>query len=239
MLNLPPFKKLISLDYVSSTMDVAFKLAKLGERFLVVSAQEQSAGRGKGGRRWYSDTLSLSFSLIIDGKLLHKPSLLSILTSVIVRRGIVSLLGLPIELKWPNDIMFKGKKLGGVLGENYDEFIIIGVGLNVNNLEFPPSLESVISLRQILGREVDKIELLKSIIGEFSSDFDTFIRGSDTLINEWKKACTTLGERVKIRSYNNIKEGIVIDIASDGALIVSLDGRKRKIYSSDELVTEK
>jgi len=239
-LNLTPFKKLISLDSVSSTMDVAFKISQLGERFFVVSAEEQWAGKGKGNRRWYSDRFSLSFSIAIDGKFLYRQSLLSILAGVIVKKGIVSYLGIPIELKWPNDIVFKGKKLGGILGENWNEFIIIGIGINVNNLEFPCYLESAISLRQIQGREIDKVELLKSIIKEFSLDFNLFAEGNDILIKEWKKSCTTIGERVKFKSYNNIKEGIVTDIANDGALLVSLsDGRRKKIYSSDELVTER
>lgn len=238
-LNLSPFKRLILLDSVSSTMDIAFRLARLGDRFVVVSANEQWSGRGKGNRVWFSNHRSLSFSLVIEGKILHKPSLLSVLSSVMVKRGIVSYLAIPVELKWPNDIMFKGKKLGGILGENWDNFAIIGIGLNVNNLEFPSGVESAVSLRQILGKEIDKMELLRSIIREFSLDFESFIKGSDSLISEWKKSCSYIGERVRFKSYNNIKEGIVIDIANDGALLVSINGKKRRVYSSDELVTER
>lgn len=219
-------------------MDVALKLAKLGERFVVVSADKQWSGRGKGNRVWFSNSLSLSFSLIVEGEILHKPSLLSILAGVIVKRGIISYLAIPLELKWPNDIMFKGKKLGGILGENWGDFVIIGIGLNVNNLEFPDNIKSAVSLRKILGKEIDKIELLKSIIREFSLDFEAFIRGDDSLISEWKKGCSSIGERVKVKSYNNIEDGIVVDITSEGALLVSINGKERRIYSSDELLIE-
>lgn len=121
-LNTHPFKEAIFLETVSSTMDVAFKLAKLGRRNTIILADNQWAGRGKDYRVWFSDDKSLSFSIIIDGKDLKKKSLITILASVLVRRGIISYLAIPINLKWPNDIIFKGKKLGGILGENFDEF---------------------------------------------------------------------------------------------------------------------
>ncbi|MCX7796615.1 MAG: biotin--[acetyl-CoA-carboxylase] ligase [bacterium] len=237
-LNLPPFKKFIFLEKVSSTMDVAFKLAKLGERNIVVLADNQWAGRGKDYKVWFSDDKSLSFSIIIDGEDLKKKPLMTILASVLVRRGIMSYLAIPVNLKWPNDIIFKGKKLGGILGENLDKFIIIGVGINVNNVKFPSYLTEAISLREIVDREIDKFELLTSIINEFSINYDLLVDGHELLIKEWKKACIMLGERVKFRSYNNILEGIITDISEDGALIITVDGKKRKIYSTDELILE-
>jgi biotin-(acetyl-CoA carboxylase) ligase len=82
------------------------------------------------------------------------------------------------------------------------------------------------------------MELLFSIIKEFSISFDLFINGSELLVKEWKKACSILGERVKFRSYNNILEGIVTDVSNDGALVVLTNGQRKKIYSTDELILE-
>lgn len=233
-----PFKKVFFLEKVSSTMDVAFKLAKMGERNIIISADNQWAGRGKDYRTWFSDDKSLSFSIIIDGKSLKKKSLVTILVSTLVRRGIISYLAVPVNLKWPNDIIFKGRKLGGILGENFNEFVIVGVGINVNTIKFPPYLTEAISLREIVGQEIDKIGLLISIIDEFSVNYNLLLEGDDLLIREWKNACIMLGERVKFRSYNNILEGIISDISDDGALIIVTDGQKRKIYSTDELILE-
>jgi BirA family biotin operon repressor/biotin-[acetyl-CoA-carboxylase] ligase len=238
-LNIPPFKKLILLKEVSSTMDIAYKLGKLGERYVVIEAEKQSFGRGKGKRIWFSDHSSLLFSILLRGDLFYKPSLLSILASVIVKRGIVSLSGIPIKLKWPNDIIFNGKKLGGILGEDWGKFVIIGIGINVNEENFPPWLDMAISLYQITGREISKDDLLISILKEFSLSFEAFVNGSDILIKEWKKSCNILGERVKIKQGTSNKEGIIVDIAPDGALIVeAIDGRRRKIYSTEELILE-
>jgi len=234
---LPPFKKLIFLKEVSSTMDVAYKLGKLGERYVVIEAEKQWAGRGKGERVWFSDTSSITFSIILMGNLLYRPSLLSILAGVIVRRGIISLTGIPIRLKWPNDLLFEGRKLGGILGEDWGKFVIIGIGINVNEEDFPPWLDMAISLYQMTRRKITKDDILMSIIKEFSLSFGAFVNGSDTLIKEWKKSCDILGEKVKIKYGTSKKEGIVVDVASDGALIVEdIDGRKRKIYSTEELI---
>jgi BirA family biotin operon repressor/biotin-[acetyl-CoA-carboxylase] ligase len=237
-LDIPPFRRSIFLKKASSTMDVAFKLAKLGERNIIILADSQWAGRGKDYRPWFSDETSLSFSIIIDGRPLKKRQLITLLASVIVRKGIISLLAVPISLKWPNDIIFEGKKLGGVLGENFEDFVIIGIGINVNTTDFPPYLSNAISLRKIIGREIDRMELLFSIIKEFSISFDLFINGSELLVKEWKKACSIMGERVKFRSYNNILEGIVTDVSNDGALVVLTNGQRKKIYSTDELILE-
>lgn len=237
-LDISPFKRVVLLESVSSTMDVAFKLAKLGERDIVIVANNQWAGRGKDYRVWFSDNTSLSFSIVIDGRLLKRKPLITILASVIVRNGIISYLAVPVSLKWPNDITFKGKKLGGILGESFNDFVIVGIGINVNTVEFPPHLSNATSLKEILGREIDKIELLNSILKEFSRNYDLFISGSEILIKEWKRACSMIGERVKLRRYNNIIEGIISDVSADGALIITTEGRRRKIYSTDELILE-
>jgi len=237
-LDISPFRRIILLEDVSSTMDVAFKLAKLGERNTVILANNQWAGRGKDYRVWFSDHTSLSFSIVIDGRLLKRKPLITILASVIVRNGIISYLAVPVSLKWPNDITFKGKKLGGILGESFDDFVIVGIGINVNTVKFPPYLLNAISLKEILGRDIDKMELLISILKEFSRNYDLFVSGSEILIKEWKRACSMIGERVKFRSYNNIIEGIISDISTDGALIITTEGRTRKVYSTDELILE-
>lgn len=237
-LNTHPFKEIIFLETVSSTMDVAFKLAKLGERNTIILANNQWAGRGKDYRVWFSDDKSLSFSIIIDGKSLKKKSLITILASVLVRRGIISYLAIPINLKWPNDIIFKGKKLGGILGENFDEFVIVGVGINVNTTRFPPYLAGATSLKEIVGKDVDKTKLLINIINEFSASYRLLLEGNELLIREWKNACIMIGERVKFKSYNNILEGIITDISDDGALVIVADGQRKKIYSTDELILE-
>ncbi|MGB9682549.1 MAG: biotin--[acetyl-CoA-carboxylase] ligase [bacterium] len=234
-INIPPFKKIISLYRVSSTMDVAYMLGRLGERDIIVEAEEQWAGRGKGENRWFSDDNSLTFSLILDGGFIYKSSLLSILAGVMVRRGIISATGIPIKLKWPNDIIFNGKKLGGILGEDRGKFVIIGIGININQKSFPSWLDMPISLYQIIGKENRKDDILLSILREFSLGLEGFINGDERLINEWKRSCDILGK--KIAGYEIPKEeGIVIDLASDGALIVETrDGRKRRIYSTEEL----
>ncbi|MGC8971055.1 MAG: biotin--[acetyl-CoA-carboxylase] ligase [bacterium] len=237
-LDISPFRRVIILENASSTMDVAFKLAKLGERNIVVLANNQWAGRGKDYRVWFSDDTSLSFSIIIDGETLRRKQLVTILAGIIVRNGIISYLAVPVSLKWPNDITFKGKKLGGILGESFDDFVIVGIGINVNTVKFPTYLSNAISLKEILGKEIDKMELLRSILEEFSRNYDLFISGSEILIKEWKKACSMIGERVKIRSYNDIIEGVISDISLDGTLIITIGGRKRKVYSTDELILE-
>jgi|YelNatPaOPRAMG01_1025707.scaffolds.fasta_scaffold00848_27 BirA family biotin operon repressor/biotin-[acetyl-CoA-carboxylase] ligase len=239
-INIPPFKKIISLSRVSSTMDVAYMLGRLGERNIVIKAEQQWAGRGKGENVWFSDDDSLTFSIILNGGFLYKPSLLPLLAGAIVKRGIISMTGIPIRLKWPNDVIFNRKKLGGILGEDWGKFIIIGIGLNINQKDFPYWLDTAISLYQIIGRDIEKDDILMSILKEFSLSLDTLVgEGITLIINEWKKSCDILGERVIVRYGLSQEEGIITEIASDGALVVELrDGREKKVYSTEELLVQ-
>jgi len=157
--------------------------------FFCVYADFQTNGRGQQGTNWQSkrgENLLCSFVIRTPKIPLDKHFLLSEIVSV----GICNTLkknNLDVRIKWANDIFFKDKKLAGILIEtivcgNKMKYAIVGVGLNVNQIVFPENLPNAISLRQILGQQLDNRVVLESILTEIHKLFDNFdVKNSENL----------------------------------------------------------
>src|SRR5262245_59652760 len=153
---------------VGSTNDVAFQLAQEGAvEGTVVLSEEQTSGRGRLGRRWLSEKhLGIYMSLILRPKLKprHAP-VLNLAVAVAVSRAIEQTCGLRADIKWPNDVLIDGKKCCGILTEmNADldqiKYLVIGIGINVNHVAFPKSLQGqASSLLLEGGRRFSRIEI--------------------------------------------------------------------------------
>src|SRR3974390_728502 len=143
-----------------STNRVAMELAYAGEEEgAVVLAEEQTAGRGRAGRKWHSELgTGIYVSLLLRPRLSPvQAPLLTMLAGLSLHSTILAHTDLNTELKWPNDVLVRGKKLGGILTEMHAEpsqvrFVIVGIGLNVNQEKFPAELTSIAtSLRKESG----------------------------------------------------------------------------------------
>jgi len=135
--------KILRFPSLSSTQEFAGKLLEKGEQpWTVVWAEEQWAGRGRGGRKFHSPKGGLYFSLLIFEERIDSPQLLY-LSSWVVAEALKEISGVAPEIKWPNDILLEGKKLAGILLEKkMENWFILGVGINLNSTwkDFPPPL---------------------------------------------------------------------------------------------------
>ena len=225
-------------DEVDSTMDIARELArKQCPHFTVVIAGRQKKGRGRLKRSWLSSKGGLFFTIVIRPKI---PPVLSsrvnLAASVILAQTLHNLFNINARVKWPNDVLVDGKKISGILSEMDAEidrvnFISIGIGLNVNNNPTPYEPMAT-SLKQILGKEIPRIEVLKAFLDHFEDTVnDTEF---DSVVAEWKKYTETLNRHVKIVTANEIVEGLAVDVDENGALILKLaDGSLKKIIYGD------
>ncbi|MCM8796482.1 MAG: biotin--[acetyl-CoA-carboxylase] ligase [Candidatus Omnitrophica bacterium] len=235
-------RKIYYFESITSTMDAAMELGIKGApEGSVVIAEAQTRGRGRLGRVWFSPKYKgIYFSVILRPKLAPANiSILTLLAAVSVVEAVKKIAGVDTEIKWPNDILLENKKLGGILTELNAEmdkvnFVIIGIGLNVNNdKRFLPS--GAISLKEKSAQETSRIELLQEILRRLETNY--FIlghKGSKAIIERWREYAITLHRRVKVYCQGQYIEGEVVNIDTDGGLLVRKDsGVIQKIFSGD------
>jgi BirA family biotin operon repressor/biotin-[acetyl-CoA-carboxylase] ligase len=217
-------------DSLPSTNDKAKELAAAGapEGALVV-AEGQSAGRGRLGRHWESPAgAGLYVSLLLRPPLPpHELPQITLTTAVAVSRALERAAGAAPGIKWPNDLLLEGKKVGGILTEMETEsdqirHLVVGLGINVNNREFPPEIaETATSLALALGRSFVRVPLLQAWLEEFEVLYQRFLaREFPAILEEWKLHTVTLGTRVAVRQGPAIVQGLARDVAPDGALLI-------------------
>lgn len=232
---------------VDSTNQVAHDLARKGcpEGSLVV-AEEQTAGKGRWSRTWFSPAgLGLWFSLVLRPAL--SPLSISQIPLVVgasCARAIHEHLGLKPGLKWPNDLVFDGKKACGILVEMDADaervnFLVVGIGINVNQEkdDFPPDLrETATSLKMELGEEVERTPLLRRILEALESDYYEYCRnGFEQGRDWWLRYNVTLGRPVRVQVGSDILVGTAIDLDMDGSLVLRLNNRQVRRCNAGEI----
>ena len=222
-------QKIVYFESIGSTNDVAKESVDEGapEGTLVI-AEEQTAGKGRLGRPWIAPPgTSLLFSLLLypDLTLEHVPRL-TMLASLAAAEAIESVTGLPVRFKWPNDILIRGRKSGGVLtevgvtGERLD-YVVVGIGLNVNwnPSQVPELVEKATSLSEELGREVSRLELLQRLLIYMERGYLRLQEGYfPHKVFTWHLA--NIGEKVKVVLPRGKEEGFVEGVDADGALLL-------------------
>ncbi len=233
-------------EQTTSTNDVVEKLARDGVREgAVVFAESQSKGRGRLGRKWISPPRrGLSFSVLLRPDMRPAAATqLTIAAATALFRAIQSQTGLTPEIKWPNDLLIRGKKTAGILTELSAEpdkvkYAIIGIGVDVNTAagEFPPDLRKhVTSLKIETGHRQDRAGLAVKILRELDHDYARIAAGRfEAVADEWEKNCSTLGQRVVIRAGDHKNEGRAESLDADGALLIRRDhGHLERIVGGD------
>ena len=231
----------------SSTNDVAEKLARDGvNEGVVIFAESQTRGRGRLGRKWLSPAgQGLWFSVLLRPQLPPGAvTQLTIAAATAVARAIGSQTGLTPQIKWPNDILVRGKKAVGILTELSAEvdrvrYVIIGIGVDVNVPEFPAELADVAtSLSLSAGRRFARAEIAAAILRELDADYARVVRGEfAALAEEWEQQCITLGRRVEIHIGSRTVSGRAESLDSDGALLLRTDhGHLERIVGGDVLL---
>ncbi|MCX5706879.1 MAG: biotin--[acetyl-CoA-carboxylase] ligase [Candidatus Omnitrophica bacterium] len=235
-------RKILYFDSLSSTMDTAMQLGLKGvSEGTLVLAETQTKGRGRLGRIWVSPKYKgIYLSLILRPKLSpNQAPILTLLTAASICEAIKEVTGIAPQIKWPNDILVHHRKVGGILTElnaETDEvnFIVIGLGLNVNN-EKKSLVSGATSLKEQKKENINRLTLLQEILLRLEKNYLTLEKkGSRPIIDKWREYNITLGQRVKIYSQREHIEGEAVDIDIDGALLVRRDtGLTQKVISGD------
>jgi BirA family biotin operon repressor/biotin-[acetyl-CoA-carboxylase] ligase len=223
-----------------STNDVAKQKARQGAKEgTVIVAGEQTAGKGRMKRGWLSPPGSIALSIILYPQLAYLPSLIMV-ASLGVAHCVEKVAGLKAEIKWPNDVLIKSKKVCGILIESEvkggrADYAIIGIGINVNlkPADFPEILPLATSLSHELRKDISRLELVRCLLAEIESLYLTLPSG-DIVYQEWRDKLVTLGKKVRLSSEEATLEGIAESVARDGSLrLRQSDGSLTKVVAGD------
>lgn len=231
---------------VESTNDVARNLASKGEpEGTVVIAETQGQGRGRLGRAWISPEGGVYFSVLLRPVLSPAEVAKVTLTfAVSVTAAIRESTGVNATIKWPNDVLYDGRKLVGILTEMTAEadavnFLVVGVGVNVNTelRQYPARVrDKITSLAAVLGEPVDRIGLAAAILQHLDEDWTRLVRGEfGNVLNDWRRMSSTLGALVRVSTVTGEFEGEAIDVGPDGQLIVAASDGRERAFSSGEV----
>jgi len=227
-----PFSYLIE---TTSTNDVAKDAARRGAppgaTFL---ADQQTAGRGRRGRPWHARASeSLLFSVLLDSTLrADELSALTLAVGLGVRQAISELTKRELRLKWPNDVLFEGRKLAGILVEtdvsSRPRRIIAGIGVNVSTACFPEELASIATSLRQMGSELPRETLLAALLTAIEGWVATLEQGDLAHVaSEVRRFDALLGRQLQVEGVQGIGRGI--DPA--GNLLVETDGEIRAVGS--------
>jgi BirA family biotin operon repressor/biotin-[acetyl-CoA-carboxylase] ligase len=232
-------QNLITIKEVDSTnnfLKVLLSNSKPLPEGTVIMAESQTAGRGQQKNRWHSSPgKNLTFSLLL------KPAFLSLKQQFDLTRsislGIITalepLLGNRIKIKWPNDIYYNNLKLGGILIENLVQGSkiknsIIGIGLNINEDDFPLELPNAVSLKQILHKDYDLKVLLSEICQNIEAAYLNLRSGRFEYVRSaYLERLYWLNENRMFKSDGNVFDGIIEGVEENGLLVVNSEGQKR------------
>ena len=217
---------------IDSTNEAAKRAALAGaEEGMVIVAERQELGKGRLGRHWFSPArLGLWFSLILRPPI-HpfQASQLTFVSAVAVCQALRNLTGLPLLIKWPNDLLWRDKKVCGILTELSVEredinYLVVGVGINVNQQEddFPLEIKkTACSLAIATGRVWQRAAILRQILEEYEQQYMQYLsKGFGQTLEHWRTLNTTLSKEVTVSTKEETFTGIAEDINEQGCLLV-------------------
>jgi len=227
---------------IDSTNSRAKRLARSDrpQTPLLVVADTQTAGRGRGSNRWWTGRGNLACSLLLDSRWLKLSSadvpLVSLATAVSVVRTAEPLLAEAApKLHWPNDVYVSQRKLAGVLVEIVSgAYCVIGIGMNVNcSMEEAPEevRKKATSLFQLTGRQHAVTDLLIELLGHLESSLHQVQSDPVALAMCANRLCGQLGRRLVVRTEREVMEGKCLGIAADGALLLDTPAGQRRVIS--------
>ena len=232
-------QKIIFLDEIDSTNAYAKRKKDLPDGTVFI-AKKQTNGRGRCGRVWQSeDDNALYMSILLKPDI--KPDKISAITLVF---GLAVCNALKkyanIGIKWPNDVVLNNKKLAGILcemsaNEEKVEYVVLGVGVNVNNKSFPDEIKNIAtSLKLQNSKDYEIKEIANDILNEFNALYENFkSEGLGNILNLYKSCCITLSKDVKVVMNAEETDAYALDITDDGGLLVRIDGEEKVIVSGE------
>lgn len=232
----------------TSTNDDAKQLARDGaSQGTVVLAEQQHRGRGRQGRSFASPAgVGIYMSVLLRPEIeLSRLPQLTLVAAVATANAIAEVSALPVELKWPNDVMIRNRKAGGILTESVFQVdrspvAIIGIGINVNTAleQFPPELRhKVTSLALAASRFVSRPSLIAAILNRLEPLYHTFQQqGLAPILPHWLHYGRIAGKPVRCSTARGVEEGIILGLDKDGALLVRRRDNSRLRVVSGEVM---
>ena len=228
---------------IGSTNDEAARLAERGAaEGTTVVASAQTAGRGRLGRSWFSPPGAGLYVSVICRTRKAVPYL-TLAGGVAVAEGIRAATGLPVEIKWPNDVVVettgRRRKVAGVLAEASSgaggvQYVVLGFGINLRPAAYPPDIaDRATSLEAELGRAADAPLVLAESLASLGRSIRSIEQaGPGAVLDRWRAlAPSAQGHRVVWESTAGVREGRTAGLGEDGALLVSVSGRVERIIS--------
>ena len=208
-------------NIVSSTNDEIKKLF-LKEKNIVLSAIEQTNGRGRRGRDWKGETGNLYFSYSLEINLKELSQIVCIVGLSLAKTILSYAKNLDIKIKWPNDVFVENRKISGILIENAkDNLWIIGIGVNiVSSPKLSNSIYEATSLKEN-NINITREEFLKQYLKTFHQDYSSYKQnGFDSVKQEWLKMALNYQKEITIKTEKEIKTGIFLNLDDNGYLIL-------------------
>lgn len=215
-------RRIVALEQTGSTNEEALKLAREGAAHgTAVVAKRQSKGRGRQGRVWESLEGNLHLSIIVrpvDVPPENVPQLSFV--AALACRDALDEAGVPgVQFKWPNDLLLKGRKFGGLLLEGAGDAVVIGIGLNV--ADCPSETLFPATALKLEGFDIALDALLHLILPRFEHRYDAWhAKGFEHVRADWLEHAARKGEKVSVRLPDKTIEGAFMDMDDTGALIV-------------------
>lgn len=232
---------------VTSTNVLARRLAESGAPTgTLVLAEKQTAGKGRLGRSWSSpEGLGLWFSLIVRApELPVAASMLPLAICADVALALRAKFSHHFVVKWPNDILFDGKKVCGILCESSYagqevQHVVAGVGVNVNQAknDFPePMRDHATSLRRINGEQQDRLSVLQAILANIERRFG-HAEAAARALADWRSLCADLGRAIQVQVDGRMLSGTFVDVTENGEMLLRKpDGAMHRLVSGQATI---
>lgn len=232
-------------DSIDSTNTKAKELAEEGHPSgTLVVADRQTAGKGRRGRSWESPSgIGIFMTLMLKPEINpNHASMLTLVAAMATTRAIRRVTGVPAMIKWPNDIVMNGKKVCGILTEmsaqfDYINHIVIGIGINVHNEDFPEEIaQTASSIYLESGQHIHRASLIEAFLEEFEDVYAEYLKTEDMegLMKEYDAMLVNRGRQVRVLDPKEPFEGKAMGITKKGELIVDT-WESRKLVSSGEV----
>ena len=235
--------KIVYKNSVDSTNEIAKKLANDGALDgTIIVAEEQTGGKGRLQRNFFSPKeKGIWFSIILRPQCLPKDAPKFTLMAAVAVVKMLERFNLQAKIKWPNDILYDGRKLVGILTEmsaeiDHVNYIVVGIGINVNvrREEFPADIREIAaSLSEMAGKNLSRVEIFRALLEEIDRLYINY--DFDEIFKLWRKYNLTLGKKVTVLSAESggIFTGKAVDIDAEGALIVDTAEGRKIVYAGD------
>lgn len=245
--NHPWFNSILYFDTIDSTNTHAKTLAAAGAPHgTVLIADTQTGGRGRMGRSFHSPAgTGIYLSVILrpncpPAELMH----LTCAAGCAMCDAVEKTAGSRPGIKWINDLVWKTRKLGGILAElsvdpktGLISYAVVGIGINCgqNTRDFPPEIQDIAtSLSIITGNTVDRSQLAAAMIEALFTMNESLLTKKESIMAQYRTDCVTLGKEVCVHRFEEVRHGTAVDVDTDGGLVVQFaDGHRENVSAGE------